>query len=294
MASAIYLNKSLFPFSVNTHDFTGSRPGTLSINSGDAFVGNTTDPLIISALASGLIVLVESDPGNYLAGIPAGTPSSEAIGPLLNVLSGGAASISLVSGNSQSGTAGAALASPFVVVVRDSNSNPVSGIPVTWAVILGGGMLSAASTLTNSLGQATVTLTLGNTAGSNSVTASASGASGPLTGSPVTFTATGVAGMAASISSTSGDGQTATAGTMLPSPFVVTVVDAHSNPVSGASVTWAITLGAGSLSGTTSTTNGSGQAQTTLTLDATPGSNTVTATHTGLAGSPVTFTATGT
>src|SRR5690348_9264650 len=121
MALAIYLNSSAYPVSVNTEDYSGGRPATLLIRSGDAFVGNTSDPLIVAALASGFIVLLQADPGNFLAGIQPGTSDAKALVTLLSALAGGAAVLAIASGSGQSGTAGAALASPFVVVVRDTN-----------------------------------------------------------------------------------------------------------------------------------------------------------------------------
>lgn len=97
---------------------------------------------------------------------------------------------------------------------------------------------------------------------------------------------------AAAIAKTSGDTQTATVGTAVSNPLLVTVTDASSNPVIGATVAFAVTGGGGSVGSATVTTNGSGQASTTLTLGTTAGTNTVTATVAGL--DPVTFTATGT
>jgi len=92
-----------------------------------------------------------------------------------------------------------------------------------------------------------------------------------------------------------GDGQTGVRGTLLPKAFTVRVVDAAGKPVAGVSVAFRVTTGGGSFGGSnkvTVTTNASGLAEGTLTLGATPGQNTVTATPSGLAA--VTFTATGT
>ncbi len=83
------------------------------------------------------------------------------------------------------------------------------------------------------------------------------------------------------------------AGTALANPFIVKVTDAGSNPVPGVPVTFLVTAGNGTLTATTVVTNAQGLASSLLTLGATPGSNIVTATATGLSGSPVTFTATG-
>src|SRR5437667_4211727 len=67
------------------------------------------------------------------------------------------------------------------------------------------------------------------------------------------------------------------------------------NPVHGLTVTFAPAAGSGSVTGGTQTTNGSGIAAVgSWTLNTTAGTNTLTATSSGLTGSPVTFTAEGT
>ena len=82
-----------------------------------------------------------------------------------------------VSGDTQQGTSGTALAQPFVVEVQDANSVAFAGVPVAFAVSGGGGTLSATSTTTDANGQAESTLTLGSSAGTNTVRASAQGIS---------------------------------------------------------------------------------------------------------------------
>ena len=77
-----------------------------------------------------------------------------------------------ISGDTQQGTSGAALAQPFVVEVWDGDSTAFAGVPVTFAVTAGGGTLSAASTTTDANGRAASTLTLGNTAGTHTVSVS--------------------------------------------------------------------------------------------------------------------------
>ena len=91
----------------------------------------------------------------------------------------------------------------------------------------------------------------------------------------------------------SGDGQSSPVGQATANPLVVSVT-AGGTAVSGVQVSWSVTGGGGSVNPTTSTTGANGQASTTLTLGATAGANTVTASVTGATGSPVAFTATGT
>ena len=80
-----------------------------------------------------------------------------------------------VSGDSQQGTPGTALANPFVVGVQDANNVAFAGVPVAFAITAGGGTLSATSTATDANGQAASTLTLGNSAGTNTVQVSVQG-----------------------------------------------------------------------------------------------------------------------
>jgi hypothetical protein len=80
--------------------------------------------------------------------------------------------------------------------VTDGDGLALSGETVTFAVASGGGTITGASAVTNSSGIATVgSWTLGPTAGTNTLTATLAGA----TGSPVTFTANGSAGLNLSI-----------------------------------------------------------------------------------------------
>ncbi|MFP4083258.1 MAG: Ig-like domain-containing protein, partial [Candidatus Aminicenantes bacterium] len=99
--------------------------------------------------------------------------------------------ISKVSGDCQLGDTNNALPQPFVAKVTDDLGNPVSGITVIWEISqtpagASGQSLSETSTTTDSDGEASSTLTLGDRSGVYTVEASSSG----LSGSPLTFTAT--------------------------------------------------------------------------------------------------------
>jgi small subunit ribosomal protein S11 len=119
------------------------------------------------------------------------------------------------------------------VAVTDAHGNAVSGVAVTFAVSSGAGTLaSSGSVVTDSGGIATSpTWTLGTTAGPNLLTATATG----LSGSPVTFTATGVAGAATRIAVRSGDLQSATVGTAVATAPSVVVTDAQGNAIAWSS-----------------------------------------------------------
>ena len=130
-----------------------------------------------------------------------------------------------------------------------------------------------------------------NLVGSTAVTATFNGVESNTVNMTVTT------GAAATIVDVSGDNQAGVVGSQLANPFVVKVSDAKGNPVQGETVSFAVTTvggnGTGSLSAATAETGADGTAATTLTLDTDDIPNTVTASVAGLAGSPVTFTATG-
>ena len=74
-----------------------------------------------------------------------------------------------ISGDEQEGPAGAVLAEPFVIEVRDQNNTPMEGAEVTFAVTDGSGTLSATTATTDENGRAASTLTLGRDPGGNTV-----------------------------------------------------------------------------------------------------------------------------
>ena len=89
-------------------------------------------------------------------------------------------------GDNQSGAAGAAVAVPPAVIVRDVQGNPRSGVVVVFAVVTGSGSITGANATTNAEGIATVgSWTLG-TVGTNTLSATTAGLPS------VTFTAQAV------------------------------------------------------------------------------------------------------
>ncbi len=160
----------------------------------------------------------------------------------------GAATLTATSGGGQSAAVTTAFANPFVATVTNGG-NPVSGVSVTFAAPASGAscVLSATSVTTNASGNASVTCTASSTAGGPyNVVASSSGLAS------VNFAETNTAGAAATLTATSGAGQSAAISTAFTFPLVATVLDAHSNPVSGVSVTF--TAPASGASGTFGTT----------------------------------------
>jgi adhesin/invasin len=205
---------------------------------------------------------------------------------------GPAASMSIgnASSNNQSAAAGSAVAIAPSVKVVDAKGNPVSGVSVTFAVASGGGSITGANATTDAAGIAQVgSWTLGSAAGPNSLTAT----SGSLTGSPVTFNATGTSGAAGGVTIVSGDAQSAIAGSNVAIAPSVKVTDANGNAIEGATVVFAIAGGGGSVTGANALTNASGIATVgSWKLGTVAGTNTLSATSGALPA--VTFTASGT
>ena len=202
--------------------------------------------------------------------------------------------VQIVDGNGQEGRSGDVLADPLVVRLVNEAGEGISEQEVRWVPRSGSGTTDPATGTTDSEGFATAEWTLGPAAGLQRVDAEA-----PGLGS-VTFTATntgddGENPPAARVEPIEGNGQTAPAGTEVPTRPAVRVLDEEGEPVQGFDVTFAVTAGDGSVSDAEQTTNGDGIARVgAWTLGATPGTNTLEARAGGLVGSPVVFTAEGT
>ena len=269
------------PFVVSVLDQNGSAFAgasvTFSVTAGGGTLSAVTDTTDASGRARTTLTLGNDAGTNTAAatveGLESVTFTATAIAPH---------SLTKVSGDEQQGPVSTQLAKPFVVSVLDQNGSAFAGASVTFSVTAGGGTLSAVTDTTDASGRARTTLTLGNDAGTSTVTATVEGLES------VTFTATAIAPH--SLTKVSGDGQQGPVSTQLAKPFVVSVLDQDSLAFAGASVTFSVTAGGGTLSVETDTTDAKGRATTRLTLGNDAGTNTVTATVEGLA--PATFTAT--
>ncbi len=157
-----------------------------------------------------------------------------------------ASQIAVISGQAQTGTVGQALPAPIVVETRASDNLPVPGVQVVFALTLGGGTLSADTLVTNSLGRASVTLTLDQTPGPRTVQVSSAGLPA------VNVTATGVAGAPTQLVIIQQPPTTVAAGATLATAPIVEARDQFGNPVlvAGYSVSVALTSPAmGTLNG---------------------------------------------
>jgi hypothetical protein len=140
------------------------------------------------------------------------------------------------------------------VRVLDGAGRPLGGVTVDFAA-LGGGSVTGARVRTGADGVATVgSWTLGTNAGSQSLVASLE----PI--GPVRFTATAAAGAPASLAARGGLDQIGVVGAALPVAPTVRLHDAYGNAITGATVTFEVTQGDGSVTGESVTTNMLGDA----------------------------------
>jgi adhesin/invasin len=189
------------------------------------------------------------------------------------------------------GTVAERLPSTLTVRVNDAQGSPVNGVPITFTVAEGGGSLTKLVDTTRSGGLATTNWTLGERAGTQRITASATG----LTS--IDFTATARAGAPSTIAANGGTGQSVVVGSAALTPPAVIVKDRFTNPVPGVSVVFTVASGGGTIVGNAATTNSAGiAAVTSWTMGTTVGANTLTALALsgGITGNPVTFSATAT
>jgi adhesin/invasin len=148
------------------------------------------------------------------------------------------------------------------------------GVPntsVTWTVPAGSGSVASATSTTDANGLATINWTVGDTARTNSLTAS-------ITGASVGVTVTAVGGAPTVLTKISPDSNVVVAGATL--LLVARATDRFGNPAYGVNVDWSATGGALSIS--SSTTGASGNAQVGFVTPGAAGSYFVTASVPGL------------
>lgn len=269
---------------------SGTLSGTKTVTTNASGIATFTD-LILSGLV-----------GSKTIAFTSGTLTS--LNSSITLSGGSARTIAISSGDNQTAIAGSAVATAPSVRVADAEGNPVAGVTVVFAVASGGGSVSGATAVTDALGIARVgSWTLGQTAGTNTLTATAAG----LSGSPVTFTAVGGAGAAGRLALVTAPTTNPRSRIVFAEQPSVQLQDASGNAVSqsGIIVTASISSGGGTLSGTlTATTNAQGRATfTDLALSgtvgprtlnfSTPGITPVSATVTLGAGNPATIISNG-
>lgn len=205
-------------------------------------------------------------------------------------------SLTIVSGNNQSGTIGTQLSAPLVVTMVDSSNNPAPNQTVVFQVTGDNGTVgtgpmgaSAVAVTTGTNGQAQAYWTLGQHSGAGINTVQVSS---PVAVGSAMFSATALSSTPTMIVVDSGNAQTGAAGQALPFPLVADVVDSGSNRVAGVPVTFTVQQGGCTFAGLPSqtvTSDSNGRAIAVLTLGL---QNCMTsANFPGNAGYPAGFTA---
>lgn len=165
--------------------------------------------------------------------------------------------LSRVTGDAQTAAAGDPVPVPPRIRVSTTAGAPVAGVVVTFAVGTGGGTVAGAAATSDANGEAAVgSWSLGVGTGENTLTASVPGA----TPGTVSFTATAIAGPAATLGKVAGDNQRAVARTAVSQRPAVKVVDRHNNAIAGTVVTFSVVAGGGSVTGATPVTGADGVA----------------------------------
>jgi hypothetical protein len=244
-----------------------------------------------------------------LAGLPlAGLGVTAASLPFADVASastgctGTVVGLQVTAGSPQLAKVGTAFADPLEVEVVDNGGCPVPYADVVFSTPGAGpsanfaGGLGADTVTTNTQGIATApTLTANDISGSYSVTAEVQNTSFEVT-FDMTNTTTGVA---STVTSVSGNNQSAAVGADYPAPLEVSVTDAYGDAVQGTTVDFAVATTSGAAAtfvgggATAAVQTGTGGTATSplLVAGSTVGTFTVTATVSGVT-TPVTFTLT--
>lgn len=174
--------------------------------------------------------------------------------------------LQVVAGSHQTAQVGQLL-QPILVQVN-AGSEPAVNITVTFAVTTGGGRLNRTSAVTDNLGRAMVSWTLGGLLGTQSMTASTSGLP------PQIVTATAEAGPPTRIVPVAGNSQFAIVNSPVQVKPRVRLQDGFSNPLAGHTVTFSVLLGGGTITDSVKVTDAAGEVELgSWSLGPFPGSN---------------------
>jgi len=166
---------------------------------------------------------------------------------------GGAASIVSGGGATPTGTVGTVASPAATFIVRNAAGDAIGGVPVSIAVTSGGGSIMGRPTVSAAGATSIGSWTLGNTAGTQTVTVTVSG----LT--PLVLSAVATAGNATGMAIVAGNNQTALAGTAVGTAVQAKVVDPYGNAIAAQAIDWSVVTGSGSLTGSPNTvSNASG------------------------------------
>jgi adhesin/invasin len=200
-------------------------------------------------------VQVQVQTTNNVAQTPFGTviaPVQATFSLTVTVAQTQPATLLILSGNNQSGLAGAQLPAPLVARIVDTAGNPVPNVAVVWQPLSAVSLSSVVST-SDGNGLVSTVVTLGSTAGPAQVQLRTS--TGAI---QTTFNLTVNQPQPANLHIISGNNQSGPAGSQLPAPLIVRVEDASGNPVPNIAVIWQPVNQSVSLSSVVATSDANG------------------------------------
>lgn len=192
------------------------------------------------------------------------------------VVRGLPAIVRIVSGDNQIANAGTAVPLPIVAQVTDAGGTAIPGVNVTFT--------SPAASFTNvkntsdANGTVSAQVTLGNVVGVVPVQVATAPGVPTLTGQPVTVTFNLNAKVVIGPVTKLGDNQSTIESMAFAAPVGLQVTDTNNNPVANLPVTFALTSGSATLSASSATTDGLGQATVSVTAGSVAGPVVITAT----------------
>jgi hypothetical protein len=278
-------------FGNSTPAFTGAVTLSFAVNpSGATLLGTATQSAVAGIATFPGVGISLGGTGYQLSASATGL--TNATSALFNISGGSAATQLVISQQPTNATAGVAVSPAITVTAKDASNAVVTSF--TGSVTLAIGTNPGASTL----GGTTSVSAVAGIATFNGITLNKAGAgytlvatTGALTSAP--SSAFNVSpGAAANIAVSTGNNQAALDSTTLALPIAVLVTDANANAVAGVTVNWAAAALNGSTSAASSITGANGIATINWLLGSVIGVQHATATAAGLAGSPLTFTAT--
>jgi Bacterial Ig-like domain (group 1) len=169
----------------------------------------------------------------------------------------------VVGGDGQHGVVGALLPDEVAVAVVDAGGEPLAGFPVRFAVLSGGGQLSAQTAMSDVRGIARVRWTLGAVAADSQVVEARLE---PPLAAAVRLRAHAAPDAPAALALAGGNGAAGAVGGLLADSLAVTVKDRLGNPIVGLEVAWQVAAGGGALSPARGVTGAGGVAKAAWTL----------------------------
>ena len=267
--------------------YSGQPDVGVTISFSDGGKGGTFNPPSAVTDANGVVSTTYTLPtksGTYT--LTASAPTFGNVTTTATALPAAAVKIISYGGAKQTAAAGSILPHAIVAQARDVYNNGVPGVTVNFSVP-GNGTLNPATVVTDASGLARTVFQLPTTVATFSVTASTSGLKS------IKFPEYSVAGPAANINVSSGNNQSAPAGSQLPLSLVAVVTDQYGNPVAGVSVNFDDDGAGGSfLNANPAITDSTGKATQPYTLPPSPGTISINAMAAGVA-IPAVFAETG-